>query len=331
MPDLTINEMLVPFWDHVKRHYRLLDGTPTSEQNNFKYALRSLREVYGHTAAAQFGPLALKVVRQRFVDSGLCRREVNRRVQKIRQAFKWAVSEELIPPMLYHGLQAVEGLKRGRCLSKDHEPIGPVADEDVDKILPYLNDHVRGMVALQRFTGMRPGEVCAIRKRDIDTSGVVWLYVPPHHKTAHTGRRRVVTIGPRAQAVLTPFLAEIGPEDHLFSPRRMWEARRRRMREERKSRIPPSQRKRRKPNPKRVPADSYNSNAYLVAVQRACEKAGVASWHPNQLRHSLATKARKQFGLEAAQVILGHSRADITQVYAERDDALAFKMAAEMG
>jgi hypothetical protein len=45
----------------------------------------------------------------------------------------------------------------------------------------------------------------------------------------------------------------------------------------------------------------------------------------------MATKTRKQFGLEAAQVLLGHSRADITQVYAERDEALAFRLAAEVG
>ena len=45
----------------------------------------------------------------------------------------------------------------------------------------------------------------------------------------------------------------------------------------------------------------------------------------------MATKARKLFGLEAAQVLLGHSRADITQVYAEWDEGLAARLAAEIG
>jgi hypothetical protein len=35
--------------------------------------------------------------------------------------------------------------------------------------------------------------------------------------------------------------------------------------------------------------------------------------------------------LEAAQVVLGHSRADVTQVYAERDLTLAEKVALEVG
>jgi site-specific recombinase XerC len=45
----------------------------------------------------------------------------------------------------------------------------------------------------------------------------------------------------------------------------------------------------------------------------------VAVWHPNQLRHAAATRVRREAGLEAAQVVLGHARADVTQVYAERD------------
>jgi len=42
-------------------------------------------------------------------------------------------------------------------------------------------------------------------------------------------------------------------------------------------------------------------------------------WAPNQLRHAAATEVRREFGLEAAQVILGHSQANVTQVYAQRD------------
>jgi site-specific recombinase XerC len=55
------------------------------------------------------------------------------------------------------------------------------------------------------------------------------------------------------------------------------------------------------------------------------------TWHPNQLRHSFATEARRRFGLEAAQVSLGHAAADVTQVYAERDLTLAARVAAEIG
>lgn len=43
-------------------------------------------------------------------------------------------------------------------------------------------------------------------------------------------------------------------------------------------------------------------------------------WHPHQLRHTAGTSIRRQFGLEAAQITLGHSSALVTEaVYAERD------------
>ena len=54
-------------------------------------------------------------------------------------------------------------------------------------------------------------------------------------------------------------------------------------------------------------------------------------WSPNQLRHAAATEIRKRFGLEASQVVLGHSRADVTQVYAARDNSLAARIMSEVG
>jgi site-specific recombinase XerC len=54
-------------------------------------------------------------------------------------------------------------------------------------------------------------------------------------------------------------------------------------------------------------------------------------WAPNQLRHSAATEIRKRFGLEAAQVTLGHAAADVTQVYAERDLEKAAAIMAQVG
>ena len=50
-------------------------------------------------------------------------------------------------------------------------------------------------------------------------------------------------------------------------------------------------------------------------------------------RNLAATKAdvRERYGLEAAQVAAGHAKADTTQIYATRDEALAQKVAREMG
>jgi integrase len=60
-------------------------------------------------------------------------------------------------------------------------------------------------------------------------------------------------------------------------------------------------------------------------------KKAIPRWSPNQLRHAAASEIRKNFGLEAAQVVLGHRKADTTQIYAERDLAKAADIMREVG
>src|SRR5262249_23722274 len=65
--DLTINELIKAFWPHVEKHYRRPDGTQTNEVNDYKLSLRPLKHLYGDDAAKDFGPLALKAVRELLV------------------------------------------------------------------------------------------------------------------------------------------------------------------------------------------------------------------------------------------------------------------------
>lgn len=54
-------------------------------------------------------------------------------------------------------------------------------------------------------------------------------------------------------------------------------------------------------------------------------------WAPNRLRHAFATRIRREFGIEAAQVTLGHSRLDMSEHYAEKNEAAAVAIAAKSG
>ncbi len=85
------------------------------------------------------------------------------------------------------------------------------------------------MVQLQLLTGMRPGEVTAMRGMDLEMAGKVRTYRPgsdagPHgkRKTAHRGQDRVILIGPRAQEVLCPWL-RLNLQEYLFQPREAME------------------------------------------------------------------------------------------------------------
>ena len=58
---LTVEQMLGLFWRYAKSFY-VLDGMPTKELDNLKYAIRPVRRLYSSLPARQFGPLALKAV-----------------------------------------------------------------------------------------------------------------------------------------------------------------------------------------------------------------------------------------------------------------------------
>ena len=45
----------------------------------------------------------------------------------------------------------------------------------------------------------------------------------------------------------------------------------------------------------------------------------------------MATDVRRKFGLEAAQVALGHANAKVTEVHAQRDLAKAVEIARQVG
>jgi integrase len=182
---------------------------------------------------------------------------------------------------------------------------------------------------------MRPQEVCGMRPVDIDMTGPTWEYRPARFKTEHRNddpdRERVVFIGPRAQTVLKPFLP-LNVEAHVFSPLHGEEERNALRRRERKSPMTPSQaRRKRKASRRRPWGDCYEVPAYRRAIRRACEKAGIPPWHPNQLRHARGTEVRKRFGLEAAQAVLGHAELGVTQVYAEVDRETALRVVKEIG
>jgi hypothetical protein len=144
--DATVSELMVGYIRHVDAYY-VKGGEPTSEAGLIRLSLRVLKRLYGHTPARDFGPLALKAVRQGFIDAGLCRNEVNRRTRHDVRFFKWAVENELVPPSVHHGLRAVSGLRKGRTEVRESEPVRPVPDAFVDAIRPH--------VARQVWTSLR--------------------------------------------------------------------------------------------------------------------------------------------------------------------------------
>jgi integrase len=370
--DLTIHELILRFWLHVEKHYRRPDGSPTSEIDSYRMSFKPLKRLYGDALAKEFGPLSLKAVREAMVSGSWlteaekakrqeeghkltwCRGLVNQRIGRIRRMFKWAVENEMIQAPVYQALMAVRGLVRGRSEARDTAPVKPVHPAWVEAVLPHLLPQVAAMVELQLTTGMRAGEVTIMRTIDIDTKGRIWLYKPTDHKTAWRGHHRVVPLGPRAQAILKPWL-RLSVEEYLFQPKEALAWRWAKLREERKSKVQPSQQSRRKRKPQRTVSDHYTVTAYDHAVTSAIKKANAARacetckpldsadrcqacqaniiphWHPHQLRHTKATEIRREAGLDAARAVLGHRSPVITEHYAELDVTKAAEVMERLG
>ena len=327
--DLTINELLIEYLKFADGYY-LKNGEPTKEPEDIRYATKPLRQLYGHTLAAEFGPLRLKAVRQAMVDAGWCRNLVNQRVGKVTRLFKWAVSEELIPASVHHGLKAVTGLRRGRSGVRESPPVKPVPMDFVEAIRPHVSRQVWAMIQLQLLTGARPGEIVTIRTCDIDTGGRAWVYSPGSHKGEHHDKDRRIYLGPRAIEVVRPWLRpEL--EAFLFSPAEAMAERRAVQRRGRKTPVQPSQRSRKKVRPKKRPRERYDTDSYRRAIAYGCKLAGVPSWHPHQLRHNAATLLRREFNIDVARAVLGHAAPAITERYAERDEALAVEAMLRVG
>jgi integrase len=327
----TLNEVILAYLDHVEQYYRHPDGRPTSEVCVVRQMLRRLRAMYGPEPAAAFDHVALETFRAKLISEGLARTRINKDVCRVRALYKWAVSRRLVPVNTYQMLLLVSGLRAGRTEARETLPVQPVPDAHVEAVLAELNPTVRAMVEVQQLTGMRPQEVCLIRTVDLDMSASIWLYRPPHHKNAWRGHARVVAIGPRAQAVLKTRL-RLNLQEYLFQPREVvtrWAAGRRDM--PTLPLTPARPRGRPKAQRARAPGDHYTTASYGRAVRAACRRAKVPLWSPNRLRHTAASVVRRLYGLEAAQVLLGHARADVTEIYAERDLNLAVRIAAEVG
>lgn len=321
-PSPSVAEVLLAFMKHATEYYRRHDGTPTSEVSNYRTALKQVRKLYAHLPVTEFGPLALKAVRDEMVRIGWHRKTVNYQVARVRRAFRWAAENEMMPATVWQSLQAVRGLSAGRTAAPDNPPVRPADLRAVAASLKHLPPTVAAMVRFQWLTGCRAQDVCNLRGDEIEAKGESWVFRPGAHKNAWRGKVREVYIGPKCQRVIGPYLERAG-EGYLFSPRLSVEDQHAARGEARVTPRYPSHMKRnatkRKKVKKRGPGEKYDTAGYGRAIERACEKAGVPRWTPLQMRHAAGTRFRRLFGIEMSRILLGHSSAVTSEIYAEPD------------
>lgn len=341
----TIAELCNAYMEYVNEYYKNDKGQTGKEAKQVEYSIRPLVNLYASLPIEKFGPLKLMELQEHIIILGWCRNLINQRLSRLKRMFKWAVSREIISSVLYHSLSTVEGLRSGRTTAKEKESIKPVCEEHVYKTFAYMTPVVATMVELQLLTGMRPGELVIMRPCDIDRSESIWHYCPEKHKTQYRGKKRIISIGPRGQQILMPYLLR-DRQAYCFSPKESEKQRLVKLHNDRKTPLnygnsPGTNRKK---TPLTQPGNSFVSGTYGKSVSRAIRAARndiksrggnpdveMPKWTPYQLRHTAATKARKLFNYETAGALLGHSNMSATAVYAERNQSLADEAARKLG
>ncbi len=309
---ITIKHLMASYNAHAETVYE----TSPAEQSRIKQICDEIELHEGSTIVAKYGPKKLKDQRDRWVKSGKCRKYCNRLTCLVVRIFGWGVSEELVDETTWRALMSVTPLREGKTAAPESDARVPVSLDDVRKTIPELSPMLRAMVRIHVATGMRPTELCTIRPMDIDKAGPEWLYKPPHHKNKSKGQDRVIPILGDAKDALIDYMNRAA-DSYCFCPSEsvaQWQAKKR---SNRRSKVQPSQEDRSKENPLVQPGDRYTQDSYRRAIHRACKRAGVKQWFPYQLRHLNLTEVRDALSAEHAQAIGGHSRIDMTNVYAK--------------
>jgi len=341
--ELTMGDVLVDYLEFAQQYY----APPSRELEGILPALRPLK-AYASQPVTSFGPLALRAIMDRWVRDGLGRSTINARKGKIIRFVRWAVSREKIPSWLVEGLKSVESLRAGRTSAPEPEPRTAVDEARVRATLPHLTPHVAAIVELLWLTGARPSEILSMRSGDIDrtTDPDCWRYRPRTHKNSHRKQSRVVCLGPRAQAVLAPWLKD-DADAYIFQPREavaaLAESRKKAHRSDRqRARSAATKRRaeeakrtaktcRAVPPSSRLAGERYEHRRISNAVRRACLKHGIEPWTPYQMRHAMATRVEATIDFDTARKVLGKKSVADTARYIHADERAAAEAIKRIG
>jgi integrase len=266
-----------------------------SKRYHLDAAIKILVELFPDRPALEFDSLQMNRLRSELIDRGYSRKYCNDILVIVKRCFKWSMQRDYITTDQHVKIQSIDSVSSGEAPTKIVEPAN---DDDVNATLPLLSRDFQDTIAFLRATGCRPGEARLMQVGDIDREN--WLLHRDKHKTAHKGKSRYVPIPSSVREILLPRL--LRPEDAFV-----------------------------------FGADGgdrpYEKRALGRAIDRAIKKLNeqrseddlptVDHWHPYRLRHLRATEVREQYGVEVAQVLLGHARISMTEHYAGITEAKA--------
>ncbi len=277
-PAFTVNDVCDRWTAYAATYY-----AGSKEAVDCVRGLRLFRGMFGNRPVEGMTHPDMIEYRNALVAKGYVRTTVNKYLGYAKRMFAWALDERIVSAQLKAECTAIAPLKPRRGNVKESTPITAVSDADVKATCAELSPSLADMVRVHRLCGARPAEICQLAWPMIEKRKKVWVARLGKHKNAHRNRPRVLVFGPKAQAIL----ARHPGDGYVFSPQQAIAER--------------------SPDCGRRVGEKWKVEAYNRAVSRAAKRAGVAHWHPNQLRHTCATEVRRRFGISAAGAVLGHT------------------------
>jgi integrase len=259
------------------------------DENKTKQAFRLLAECFPDADSSNTDGDALGQFQIFLVQKGYARSQCNRFVKFIKTVFFWAAIQKtpLITEERAFTLRKVRALQPSPRI-KENKPRKPVPENYFDSCLPLLRPVIADMLRLQLLHAMRPGEVCGIKPCDIDFAhdGINWLYTPEAHKTAGRGLERTIVLCKASQEILKRYMKEDEPGKAIF---------------------------------RNVRGNPFTTNIFDKIIRNTIKKHKLPKFTPYQVRHTVATKMAKRYGLEPTRALLGHADASMTRRYVDGD------------
>lgn len=266
-------------------------GKPTSTATVARRAVELLDELYGDRIADTLELRDLVIAREQLASrpgvkvggkgkqQKVTAHTVNLYLGHIRGVFVHAREQGWISKATLADLKELRPASRGGAGRKVYEP----TPREVALVLREVSPAVAAMIRLQWRTGMRPGEVRAMKAIELAEVQGVLIYTPASHKTEHHGKSRPIAILPRAARLLRRWIESEGVGDgYVFTA---------------------------------TNGQPYTKSGYRTAMRRACPKAGVPYWPPKDFRHAFASRMRGLGISGLVTSLLGHSDESTTDNY----------------
>jgi integrase len=239
-------------------------------------SLKSLKPRFGAMRLDEITADGIERFKQFRLEQGRSPSTVNRDLACMRRILLYAVKKDVIAttPFLAHKVEFLEEHRRERVLSFDEER----------KYLAAAKQPLRDVATIMLEIALRPGEVLAIRREDVNLGAVPAFLHVPAGKTANSVRD--VPITQRAREVLKRRMS--GAEGEYLFPRRI--------------------------------GSGYDWSAPMTELEpahrRALHESKITRFRIYDLRHTAATRAAEA-GTDVLSLakLLGHSDLKTTERY----------------